>query len=158
MDFMPEMYTNVVLSTYVEAPCSPEAMPSDWAGVVINAPQQIIPGPGEEPVVPVCGYFRVSVLAAMDGEPMTVHLRRVDTEVEVWGLVADEGPDEPEEPPPADAPKPSREAFEGVYSGGHFNIDAQLYLPTKLLPGVYDVTVTYAGATSNSVRFELKPP
>lgn len=158
MDYTPEVFMDVDLSTYVESKCSPEAMPSDWAGVVINAPERILPGSGEEPVVPVCGYYRVSVLAAMEGEPMTVHLRRLDTEVETSGLVADEGPDDPEEPPPPDAPTPSREAFEGVYTGGYFNIDAQLYLPNKLHPGLYDVTVTYAGERSNPVRFELGPP
>lgn len=158
MDFMPEMYKDVVLSTYVEGACSPGGMPSDWKGVVITAPQRIIPGPGEEPVVPVCGFYRVSVLAAMDGEPMIVHVRPVGAEIEFSGLVADEGPDEPEVPPPGDDPEPSREALEGVYSGGHFNIDAQLYLPNRLIPGAYEVTVTYAGASSNAVLFEIAPP
>jgi len=158
MDFIPDQFREVALGTFAQAVCSPAAPSSDWSGVRIKAPQRIIIAAGERPVVPICGYFLVPVLAAMDGPPLAVQVRHVGTKVIVRGTVMEEGSNEPEEPPPPDAPTASRESLAGVSTGGYFNIDAQRYLPGLLAPGVYDVVVTYAGSNSNVLRIEIAGP
>jgi hypothetical protein len=67
----------------------------------------------------------------------------------------EDGANEPEEPPPDDAPELSPESLQGVSTGGYFNIDAQRYLAEPLARGRYEVVVIYAGARSNPVLVEI---
>lgn len=158
MDSIPAYFDAVALGTYEQTACSPAATFPDGTGIAIAAPERILPKPGETLILPICGYFVVAVLAAMDGKPLTVHVRRVDSKETLSGEVVEEGANEPIEPPPADAPRPSREAFEGVSVDGYFNIDAQRLLPQRLTPGSYDVVATYAGMKSNIVQVTVSAP
>jgi len=148
----------VSLGTFEQSPCTPAVPSSDWDGVIISAPRHDITyKAGERPVVPVCGYYLVPVLDAMDGPPLTVHAGRIHSDAVISGVVDEAGENEPLVPPPPGAPRPSRESFEGVSTGGYFTIDAQKYLPTKLSPGSYEVTVSFAGKRSNAVQIEIQP-
>lgn len=158
MIFIPDLYQHVPMETYVQAQCSPAPPSSIWRGVIISAPQRIIPDKGENLVIPICGHYVVPVLAAMDGPGLTVHVRRIEAELVLSGLITDQGENEPVVPPPPGAPRPKRESFEGVTTGGYFNIDAQRHLKTRLVPGIYEVTVSYAGMVSNSTQIEIKAP
>ena len=158
MEFIPDFFKKAPLGTFEESVCSPKAPSSTWSGVIIQAPQRILLEPGETPSVPICGYYLVPAVAAMDGPPFAVHVRPVDSDSVYTGKVIEEGENEPEDPPPPEAPRHSREDLEGVSIGGHFNIDAQRYLRKRLDPGSYEATVTYAGAVSNKVLIEITMP
>jgi hypothetical protein len=158
VDFIPETFKDVPLGTYDQTSCSPQAPSSEWSGVIIDTAQRVFPPKGAAPVVPVCGYYLVPVLDAMDGPPLTLHVTRVDTMKILTAEIVEEGENEPEEPPPPDAPVSSRESLKGVYTGGYFNIDAQRYLPHSLEPGRYEVVVSYAGHVSNRVAVEIAAP
>lgn len=159
MDYFPDVYKEVTPGTYQQAACSPTAPSPDWSGVIIAAPERVVPASGEKPVVVVCGYFVVPVLDAQDTPAMIVRVRRTDDpDFVLSGEVVEEGENEPVEPPPADAPRASREELKGVETGGYFNVDVQRYVTIPLLPGTYDVDVSYAGKRSNTVRIEIAPP
>jgi hypothetical protein len=158
MEFIPEIYGKIELGTYDKSACSPAAPSPKWSGVVIAGPKQVVLTEGDTPVVPICGYYLVPVLAAMDGPPLCVHVRRTGSDRVMSGAIVEQGANEPEEPPPDNAPSPSRDAFEGVSTGGYFNIDAQRYLEAGLSPGTYDVTVSYAGSESDPVQVEILQP
>lgn len=156
MDYIPELYKKVEVGTYQEAPCSPAIPSSCWSGIIITAPKSIILEENERLVVPVCGYYLVPVLSAMDDDlPLSVHVRLIDSKNVLSGAIIEEGENEPDEPLPDDAPSLSKEDFEDVLTGGYFNIDVQHYLKDKLMPGVYEVVVTYAGVSSNIVQLEI---
>lgn len=158
MLFVPDFYQDIPVGTYEKVQCSPAAPSPSWSGVVISAPKSITLEKGETPVLPVCGYYDVPTLSAMDGPPLSVHLQRVDADFEVSGLIVEPAANEPDEPPPASAPRHTREALKGVFTGGYFNIDALRYLKIIITPGAYELYVSYAGATSNRVRFEITLP
>ncbi|WP_295384035.1 hypothetical protein [uncultured Thiodictyon sp.] len=158
MDYVPQYFQEVALGTYEQTQCSPAAPSPQWSGVAIVAPERIQPRAREAAIVPVCGYFVVAVLAAMDGPPLTVHVRRVNSKEVLSGEIAEEGANEPVDPPPPEAPRPSRESFAGVTVDGYFNIDAQRYLPARLTPGTYEIATTYAGAKSNVVQVTISAP
>lgn len=155
MEFIPDSYKDIPLGTYEENACSPEIPSPTWSGIIISGPQRINLNEDDHPVIPVCGYYLVPVLDAMDGPPMSVHVNRIDSDVILSGEVAEEGDNEPLASPPPNAPRPSREAFEGVSTGGYFNIDAQRYLKPRLIPGSYEVTVSFAGGISNPILIEI---
>jgi len=158
MDFIPDFYKDIPLGTYDQTPGSPEIPSSTWEGIIISGPERVIPKSGELPILPICGYYLVPVLKAMDGPPLTVHVGRIDSDLSISGEIVEEGGNEPLVPPPPDAPRPSRELFEGVSTGGYFNVDAQKYLQIRLSPGTYQITVSYADATSNPIRIDIAAP
>ncbi len=158
MDFIPETFKDVPLGTYEQCACSPQEPSSEWSGVIITAPQRIALKDEETPVVPVCGYFLVPAVDAMDGPPLAIHVTRVETMKIMTADIVEEAVNEPEIPRPADAPVASREDLKDVYTGGYFNVDAQRYMPSTLEPGRYEVVVSYAGAVSNRVAVEIVEP
>jgi len=155
VDFDPDYFGKLSLPTYNEAPCSPAEPGPDWQGVVIVAPRRVALGVGEQPSLPICGYFLVPVLKAMDGDPLALEIRHTDTGAVVRARVVEPARNEFEVPPPDDVPELDRDELVGVSSGGYFNIDAQHYLAQPLKPGRLEVVVTYAGARSNPVQVEL---
>ena len=161
MDYVPELYNEIEVGTRQQSVCSPAAPRSPWQGVIINAPATIIPQLGEPMVIPVCGYYLISVLAIMDGAPLSVRVDLIDSDIYYTGLVQDEdesSEDEPDVAPPDDAPVNSREDLEGVLTGGYFNIDILSYLPHGLFTGTFDVTMSYGGSTSEPVRIVIAEP
>jgi len=156
MDFTPTVFGNVELGTFQQTACSPAAPAAAWRGIEIAAPRQITITAGERPRVPICGYYLVPALAAIEGSPLTVRLRRLDTGAEIAGVLAEEGDNEPDVPPPEDAPEIGPEDLEGVSTGGYFNIDAQRVLTGELAQGDYEVWVSYAGTESNRLRVRIE--
>lgn len=155
MELIPDDFAQVPFGTFNESACSPKAPTGNWSGVRIKTPRRIKPAPGETPMLPICGYFLVPVLSAMDDGRMIVELIRAADGKRLRGMLREEGANEPEEPPPDDAPVLSTESLQGVSTGGYFNIDAQRYLAEPLVPGSYEVVVFYAGARSNPVQVEI---
>ena len=161
MDYVPELYNEIEVGTRQQSVCSPSVPRSPWHGVVINAPERIIPVLGETLVIPVCGYYLISVLAIMDGAPLSIRVDLIDSDIYYTGVVQDNednSDDEPDVAPPDDAPVNSREDLEGVLTGGYFNIDLLSYLPHGLFTGTFDVTMSYAGSHSEPVRIVITEP
>ncbi len=147
---------NLSLGTFEQSPCSPTIPSSFLDGIIISVPQSdIIIEQGKRAVVPIFGYYLIPVLAAMDGPPLTIQVRPVDGDTVFSGEIVEEGVNEPVEPPPMNAPRPDRDALEGVSTGGYFNIDAQRYLQYNMTPGSYKVIVSFAGLDSNSVLIHI---
>jgi hypothetical protein len=155
VDFDPIDFGKLDLPTYDEAACSPAEPGPDWSGVVIVAPRRIVLGVGEQPSLPICGYYLVPVLKAMDGDPLALEITHTDSGHVLRARIEEPARNEFEVPPPYDVPALDRDELVGVSTGGYFNIDAQQYLRQPLEPGRLDVVVTYAGSRSNPVRVEL---
>ena len=161
MDYIPEVYNEIEVGTRQPSACSPTVPRSPWHGIVINAPEKITPVLGEAMVIPVCGYYLISVLAIMDGSPLSVRVDLIDTDISYTGFIQDDdvnSDDEPDVAPPDDAPVNSREDLEGVLTGGYFNIDITSYLPHGLFTGTFDITMCYAGSNSEPVRIVITEP
>jgi len=155
MGLIPDDFAKVPLGTFNESACSPAVPSGSWDGVRIDAPRQITLDVGDPVMLPICGYYLVPVLSAMDDSRLIVELTRAADGKLLRGILHEEGENEPDEPPPDDAPELSRESLQGVSTGGYFNIDAQRYLAESLEPDRYAVVVIYAGMRSNPVQVEI---
>jgi len=156
MNYIPNLFNGAQIESYDKTSCSPAIpTPFDWVGIIIAAPQKIILEKGEKPIIPICGYYLVPVLAAMKGSPLSVHINPIISKNIFSGLVINEGDNEPEIPPPDDPSSFSENDFKDVSTGGYFNINAQRYINNLLPPGNYDIIITFADLTSNTVRVEI---
>lgn len=158
MDYIPDEFKDVKVGIFEKGICSPDAPSANWKGVIIAAPEIVHLEAGKKPQIPVCGYYLLSVVDMMEAGPIKIILKRTGEKESIIGIV---GPtsdmeDDPEEPPPEDAPVHSPEELENVYTGGYFNIDAQKHLEVPLSTGTYELTVEYAKSVSNVVVFKLK--
>lgn len=159
MDFIPPYFENAPIGEIAESECSPKVA-NDYLGVAIAVPEQVKLGGAPTPVLPVCGYFQLPAAQAISGDQMTIHVRRDGADetfsAQVVPLEEPGATDEPEEPEPEDAYQPSAEALANTLSSGYFHVDAQAYLPSPLIPGTYQIIVTYAGGKSEPVTVEIR--
>jgi hypothetical protein len=158
MDYTPEFYKDAPLGEIVESVCSPR-LPSNFTGLVVQAPERIALAGDVLAVVVLCGYYQVVASQAVGAPPMEIHVRRQsDGEVTSGQLgLSTDDLDEPEIPPPADAPQPSAAALANALVEGWFHVDAQEWVSMYLTAGRFDIVVTYAGARSEPVTVEIVP-
>jgi len=158
MDTTPEFYKDAPLGETKKSVCSPR-LPSNFTGLVVQAPERIALSGADVAVVVLCGSYQVSSAQAVGTPPMEVHVRRQSDGAVTSGQLglSPDDLDEPEIPPPVNAPQPSTAALANTLVEGWFHVDAQKWVTMSLTAGRFDISVTYGGARSEPVTVEIVP-
>ncbi len=159
MDFVPHEFNDVPYGSIVAAACAPRDFDPRFKGIAIRTPEAVYLEPSEAAALPICGYYQLDTGPLVAGAVMQVHVRSLDYPgpgLTGQVVVQDEAPDEPIVPMPgAEAPVDPR-LYAGQLTESYFYVDAQKYLAQKLVPGRYEVCVTYGAARSNVASITVR--
>lgn len=158
MDFTPPEFRQVPYGSVEASTCAPRIDDLAFRGIVIRAPARIEIGAGEPLRLPLCGFYQLPSLPLAEGAVMEVHVRAIGGPPVSGQVVIDTGENEPDIPNPADAEPLDRKLWAKKVSEAYFHLDAQRYLPQRLVPGRYEAYVSYGDARSNVVQFEVAGP
>ena len=158
MDFQPPEFSTVPYGTIAPAACAPRIDDPGFNGVAIRMPDHIRASARETINVPICGYYQLPTAPLVMGAKIYIHVRGVGPNARppISGqVVTDMGSNSPEvrNPKLLEPIDPNR--FAGQVSESYFYFDAQRYLPHKLVPGTYEVCVSYGEARSNVARVTI---
>ena len=158
MDFQPPEFASVPYGTIAPAACAPRISDPHFSGVAIRMPDHISASASEKIIVPICGYYQLPTGPLVMGAEIHIHVRGVGAHPlpPISGkVVTDMGDNEPEVPDPMSRQPIDPNRFKGQVSESYFYFDAQRYLPHKLLPGTYEVCVSYGQTRSNVARVTI---
>jgi hypothetical protein len=152
MDTNNQSFFDISLNSEERTPCSPAEKPSDWLGVVINAPLSI---DKTKSIFPVCGFYRLSLFNMPDSEPLKIWVRHVESGIEYTGFMIDID-DNLEAPMPfIEAPDKDASEYESMILAAYFNPNILDYVEMPLIAGSYQVVIEYGHEKSNMVRVSI---
>jgi hypothetical protein len=152
MDSNNQSFFDISLNSEERTPCSPAEKPSDWLGVVINAPLSI---DKTKSIFPVCGFYRLSLFNMSDSEPLKIWVRHVESGIEYTGFIIDI--DDNLEAPMPFTQMPDKKAIQYASKtlAAYFNPNILDYVEMPFIIGSYQVVIEYGHEKSNMVRVSI---
>jgi hypothetical protein len=157
-----KVFKNVPLNTSDKNPCSPVTPDSpDWEGIIIQSPVsvsfvrgKIADDYGAFAIIPICGYFLLSVDTGSIKAPMKMFAVNSKTKKTFKGEIQDLELN-PEIPYDEMNKAFRKEELKGILIGSYFNINCINFLDLPEESGTYDIWIEYHGRKSNVVEVKL---
>jgi hypothetical protein len=157
-----KVFKNVPLNTSEKNPCSPVTPDStDWQGIIIQSPVSVsfVKGKiaddyGAFAIVPICGYFLLSVDTGSIKAPMKMFAINLKTQKEYRGAIQDLELN-PEIPYDEMNKAFRKEELKGILIGSYFNINCINFLDLPEESATYDIWIEYHDRKSNVVEVKL---
>lgn len=156
-------FNNVPLGSNDKNSCSPFIENKySFRGVIINAPDEIVirnSGPyvdSIENILPVCGYYLMSLASLMKKGALNIVLENIATGEQIRGEVLEED-DSPEAPLPDDLSMPEIPAavLESQYTGSYFNVNIPQYTKLPNETATYNLFVEIGDGKSNTLTLKV---
>jgi hypothetical protein len=152
VDSTDKSFFEVLLTSEERTLCSPDEMPSNWIGIVINAPLNI---DNNQFVFPICGFYRLSLASINDSDPLKILVRHIETDMQYTGFLIDID-DNPEEPfPLSEGLEGDVGNYENMTLASYFNPNILDYVDMPLIVGRYQVVIEYGNEKSNQVLVSI---
>lgn len=154
-------FKDIELNSDMQNLCSPAvSADSDFVGVAINMPTKIEfneAEPAEDgsfAVIPICGFYRLSLLELSKDSVIQLFVMNVETEQVYRGelLEQDAGT---EEPMPFDEPELLPQDLEGQQLSAYFNPNLTHYVSLPIEQARYKVLVQIGHVKSNVVELTV---
>ena len=152
VDSTNKSFFEIPLNSEEKTACSPGDMPSNWLGIVINAPLNI---DNNKFVFPVCGFYRLSLASMNDSDPLKILVRHIETDMEYTGFLIDID-DNSEEPFPfTEGLEGDVGNYESMTLASYFNPNILDYVDMPFIAGSYQVVIEYGNEKSNEVLVSI---
>ena len=155
-------FQNIELNSDTQNPCSPiVSTNSKFMGIAINAPTEIEfdekepAQDGSFTVIPICGFYRLSMVSLYNDSVIQLFVMNVETEQVYQGELIEEEAGI-EEPMPFDEPELLPEELEGQLLSAYFtpNLTHYVNLPTE--EATYKILVQIGQVKSNIVELTVR--
>jgi hypothetical protein len=152
------LFQHVPLDTREPTACSPADPGTDWRGVMLRAPSQVmLPDQRTQHsalIVPLCGLYFVDAGSVL-GRPTPKMLVVTDEKSgQVYrGEIIKRDPNPQIPPPPSPPLDPA--LFANLAFQGYFNVNVASYVALPLRPARYRVKIEYSGHQSNEVSIAV---
>ena len=155
-------FQDIELNSDTQNPCSPVVSTnSQFMGIAINAPTEIEfdekepAQDGSFTVIPVCGFYRLSMPLLLKDSVISLFAMNVETEQVYQGQLVEED-DGTEEPMPFDEPELLPEELEGQQLAAYFNPNLTHYVNLPTEEATYKVLVQIGQVKSNIIELKVQ--
>jgi hypothetical protein len=154
-------FQDIELNSDTQNTCSPTVSTnSEFMGIAINAPTEIEFN-AKEPaldgsftVIPICGFYRLSLVTLSKDSIIQLFAMNVETEQVYQGQLIEEDAGT-EEPMPLDEPELLPEELEGQLLSTYFNPNLTHYVTLPTEEATYKVLVQIGQVKSNIVEVKV---